>query len=65
MTEIHLNPASQTPPVGCPLLIELPNGQLQLVERREWARSHSDALAFYPLDGDGWMITGRYRWTYP
>ena len=63
MTEVHLNPASQTPPVGCPLLIELPNGQLQLVERREWARSHSDTLAFYlPAGG---LIIGRYRWTYP
>ena len=60
---IHLNPATQTPPVGCPLLIELPNGQLVQVERREWARSHSDVLAFYLPDGV--LIMGRYRWTYP
>ena len=60
---VHLNPASRTPPVGCPLLIELPNGQLQQAERREWARSHSDALAFYLPTGG--LIVGRYRWTYP
>ena len=61
--DIHLNPATQTPPVGCPLLIELPDGQLLRVERREWARSHSDALAFYLPNGG--LIMGRYRWTYP
>ena len=62
MTEIHLNPASQTPPVDCPLLIEV-DGQLLRVIRYEWARSHSDVLYFYLLDGG--MITGRYRWTHP
>ena len=59
----HLNPASRTPPVDCQLLIELPSGQLVQVERREWARSHSDALTFYLPNGS--MIAGRFRWTYP
>ena len=59
----HLNPSSRTPPVHCPLLIELPGGQLLRVERREWARSHSDMFAFYLPDGS--LITGRFRWAYP
>ena len=59
---IHLNPASQTPPVDCPLLIEV-DGQLVRVIRRQWARSHNAPLAFYRPDGV--LIMGRYRWTYP
>lgn len=58
-----LNSACRTPPVNCPLLIELPSGELVRVERREWARSHSDSLAFYLPDGG--LIMGRFRWTYP
>ena len=60
---MHLNPETQTPPVGCPLLIELPGGSLIRVERREWAKSHDCPLMFYTETGA--MIVGRYRWTYP
>ena len=62
-TDIHLNPASQTPPVDCPLLIEMPDGKLLRVERRDWARSHSEQLVFYTTCGR--QITGKFRWTYP
>lgn len=60
---LHLNPSTRTPPVGCPLLIQLPNGKLVRAERREWAASHNDNLSFYmPCGG---LIIGRYPWAYP
>lgn len=59
---MRLNPATQTPPVGCPLLIRLPTGRLVRVERRRWATNHNDPLEFY---GDGIGYWGRYEWTYP
>lgn len=58
---LHLNPPTQTPPVGCPLLIKLPGGQLVRVERRQWAVSHSAPLEFY---GAGIGYWGRFPWTY-
>lgn len=58
----HLNPATRTPPVGCPLLIRLQNGRLVRVERRQWAVSHSEPLEFH---GNGICYWGRYEWTYP
>lgn len=58
---LHLNPATRTPPVNTPLIIEV-DGQLVLAERREWARSHNDDLRFHTSGG---VIVGRYRWTYP
>lgn len=58
----HMNPATQTPPVGCPLLILLPSGRLVQVERRQWAASHNEQLEFC---GDGIGYWGRYEWTYP
>lgn len=58
----HLNPATRTPPVGCPLLIRLPTGRLVQVERRQWATSHDDPLEFH---GEGIGYWGRFPWTYP
>jgi hypothetical protein len=58
---LHLNPTTRTPPVNCPLLIQLPTGRLVRVERRQWVTSHSEPLEFY---GEGIGYWGRYEWTY-
>ncbi|NLD15907.1 MAG: hypothetical protein GX665_12605 [Gammaproteobacteria bacterium] len=58
---VHMNPAGQTPPVGCPLVIAV-GKKLVVCERREWAASHADSLVFYTPDGVS--IHGRYPWTY-
>ncbi len=59
--ELHLNPASQLPPVDCPLLISV-QGQLLRASRPTFAERKGDDLE-YELTGGG-MITGRFPWTY-
>lgn len=58
----HLNSSSLLPPVECPLLIEV-DGRLLRAERTGIIARKSDAME-YRL-GDGSVIYGRYRWTYP
>lgn len=58
---LHLNPASQLPPVDCPLLISV-QGQLLRASRPTFAERKGDDLE-YELTGGG-MITGRFPWTY-
>lgn len=61
--DLHLNPSSQVPPVGVPLLIEDRDGRLVRCERRKWAKSYQDLLEFVTQDGT--VIVCRPRWTYP
>ncbi len=58
----HLNPASQLPPVDCPLLISV-QGQLLRACRPTFAERKGDDLE-YELAGGG-VIIGRFPWTYP
>lgn len=58
----HLNPASQLPPVGCPLIIEV-HGRLLRAERTSFVQSRDHELAYRLADGT--EITGRFCWTYP
>lgn len=59
---LHLNSASQLPPVDCPLLIEVGHA-LVPAHRESFVQSRDHELTF--LLADGSKITGRYRWTYP
>ncbi len=59
---VHLNPADQLPPVGCPLMIEV-DGELVRAERTAFIASRERAMV-YQLE-DGQQIEGRHPWTYP
>ena len=59
---VHLNPADQLPPVGCPLLMEV-DGELVRAERTAFIASRERAMV-YQLE-DGLQIEGRFPWTYP
>lgn len=61
-SSVYLNPATQTPPVECPLLICV-DGKLIQCARTKWASSHTEDLEFETEDGR--LITGRFPWTYP
>ena len=63
-SDVHLNPASQLPPVDCPLLIEVSrtDGLLRATRPTFIAGKGDDLI--YILD-DGQTLTGRFRWTYP
>ena len=60
---IHLNNPEHLPPVNCPLMLELPNGQLVKAERTSFIADRSRDME-YKLESCE-TITGRYRWTYP
>ncbi len=60
---IHLNPPGNLPPVGCPLLIKLDDGQLVEAHRTGFIEHRSRAMDYSLADGT--TITGRFAWTYP
>jgi hypothetical protein len=60
---IHLNNPEHLPPVNCPLMVELPSGQLEKVERTSFISSRSQSLEYRFENGR--TAKGRYRWTYP
>lgn len=60
---LHLNSASQLPPVDTPLLIKLDDGRLAHASRTSFIEHRSREME-YRLD-DGTIITGRFAWTYP
>lgn len=57
----HFNPASQLPPVDCPLIIKV-NGVMVKAHREQYAISKDSQLEYVTNDG---IIMGRYEWTYP
>lgn len=60
---IHLNPAGDLPPVGCPLLIEVEPGVLVHAERTGFISDRNRDMEY--LLASGKVIQGRHRWTYP
>ncbi len=60
--EVHLNSADKLPPVGCPLLIELPSG-LTRAERTGIIADKANSMEYRTADGR--MVYGRFPWTYP
>lgn len=60
---IHLNPPGNLPPVDCPLLIKLDDGQLVEAQRTGFIENRSRQMDY--LLADGTPITGRFPWTYP
>jgi hypothetical protein len=59
--DVHLNSASQLPPVDCPLIIEV-DGQLVEAMRTKFVESRDRELTFQTKAGE---IVGRFKWTYP
>lgn len=60
---VHLNAASNLPPVECPLLVEIAPGRLVRAERPSMLASRGDDLTYTLVDGN--VIHGKLRWTYP
>lgn len=60
---VHLNAASNLPPVECPLLVEIAPGRLVRAERPSMLASRGDDMAYVLTDGN--VIHGKLRWTYP
>lgn len=59
----HFNPASQLPPVDCPLVLKLNDGSTIRVTRPSFVENRSDDLTFVTEVGS--TILGRWPWTYP
>jgi len=59
---VHLNPASELPPVNCPLIIEV-DGELVRAERTGFVEQRDRQMEYQLQSGE--KIVGRYRWTYP
>ncbi len=59
---VHLNPASELPPVNCPLIIEV-EGELLRAERTGFVEQRDRQMEYQLQSGE--KIVGRYRWTYP
>lgn len=60
---MHLSPPSLLPPVDCPLVIQMPCGQLIRVKRTSHIQSKDGDMDY--LTKSGRIITGRFFWTYP
>jgi len=60
--EYHFNQPERLPPVGCWLLIQLPDGSTLKVRRTGYIAS-KDRLMSYQME-DGTIINARFRWTY-
>lgn len=60
---IQLNSPDHLPPVDCPLVVELPNGELVRVERTSHLVSRERDMEYRLDSGETFM--GRMRWGYP
>jgi len=60
---MHMNNPEHLPPVACPLLLELPGGQLVKAERTGFIADRSRNMEYLLESGE--TISGRLRWTYP
>jgi hypothetical protein len=60
---IHLNSASNLPPVDCTLLIEVSQDQLVQAVRPSHVERRGNEMAYILTDGS--TIHGQFRWTYP
>lgn len=60
---MHLNNPDVLPPVGCPLIIQMPCGRLVKAERTGHVESKGRDLEYRTSDGA--VIVGRLKWTYP
>ena len=63
MTDLHFNQPERLAPVGCYLLIQMPDGSVLMVRRTSHIQKRGRAMD-YELS-DGTIITGKYPWTYP
>lgn len=67
--DLFLNSASIMPPVRCPLLIRLPNGELVRVIRTSFISDKEGVMEYQEIGQmpgtEGRLITGRFPWTYP
>jgi hypothetical protein len=61
---VHTNDPSVLPPVDCPLLIALRQGDVMVRAERVSHLRNRDGEMDYRLE-DGIIVTGRYRWVYP
>lgn len=59
---MHLN-QSRLPPVDCPLIVELPTGELVEATRKAFTTDKNGDLEYHLTDGQ--VVVGRLRWTYP
>lgn len=63
MTDIRFNAPEHLPPVGCQLLIKLPDGTVLKVRRTSHIQTRDSEMEYECEDGT--IITGRHSWTYP
>jgi hypothetical protein len=63
MHPLKFNPPERLPPVGCWLLIRLPDGTVVQAKRLSHIQTRELAME-YQLE-TGLVIKGRFDWTYP
>ena len=67
--DLFLNAASLLPPVRCPLVIKLDDGELVRVVRTSFIRDKDGAMEYREIGHapgtEGRVIVGRFPWTYP
>lgn len=59
----HWNRPEHLPPVGCPLVIQVPTLGVLRCERTSHVADRSQELTYQIKPG--WTLTGRFMWSYP
>lgn len=57
------NPPERLPPVGCPLLIQIPYGRIERAVRTGYLENRSQQMEYELESGE--VVRGRFLWTYP
>ena len=59
---MHLNSPDLLPPVECPIVIQMPCGNLVPAERTRHIESRNRDMEYRLSDGR--LVVGRFKWTY-